>query len=105
FQMSDLAGLDIGWVKENSKGETIRDRLCELDRRGQKTGAGYYDYDEKGNHTPSPITAEIIEQVHKKSGVNVRNMTVEEIVERSFSPMITEGAKILQEGKAIRASD
>src|SRR6202000_436640 len=56
FQMSDLAGLDIGWNKEASKGETIRDRLCELDRRGQKTGAGYYDYDEKRNHTPSPLT-------------------------------------------------
>ncbi|HZZ69219.1 MAG TPA: 3-hydroxyacyl-CoA dehydrogenase NAD-binding domain-containing protein, partial [Phenylobacterium sp.] len=48
FAMSDLAGLDIGWVKENSKGESIRDVLCEMDRRGQKTGAGYYDYDEKG---------------------------------------------------------
>ena len=49
FQMMDLAGLDIGWVKERSTGATIRDRLCELDRRGQKTGAGYYDYDANRN--------------------------------------------------------
>ena len=105
FQMSDLAGLDIGWVKENSKGETIRDRLCELDRRGQKTGAGYYDYDEKRNNTPSPITAGIIEEFRKKSGVNSRTISDEEIVERCIYPMINEGAKILEEGKAIRSSD
>jgi 3-hydroxyacyl-CoA dehydrogenase len=105
FQMSDLAGLDIGWVKEKSKGETIRDRLCELDRRGQKTGAGYYDYDENRNNKPSAITAGIIEEFRKKSGVNSRTITDEEIVERCIYPMINEGAKILEEGKAIRASD
>ena len=105
FQMSDLAGLDIGWVKENSKGETIRDRLCELDRRGQKTGKGYYDYDENRNNKPSPVTAEIIEEFRKKSGVNSRTISDEEIVERCIYPMINEGAKILEEGKAIRSSD
>jgi 3-hydroxyacyl-CoA dehydrogenase len=105
FQMSDLAGLDIGWVKENSKGETIRDRLCEMDRRGQKTGAGFYDYDEKRNNTPSPVTAQIVEEFRKKSGVNSRAISDEEIVERCIYPMINEGAKILEEGKAIRASD
>jgi 3-hydroxyacyl-CoA dehydrogenase len=105
FQMSDLAGLDIGWVKEKSKGETIRDRLCELDRRGQKTGAGYYDYDANRNNTPSLVTAEIIEEFRKKSGVNSRTISDEEIVERCIYPMINEGAKILEEGKAIRASD
>ncbi|HEY8948015.1 MAG TPA: 3-hydroxyacyl-CoA dehydrogenase NAD-binding domain-containing protein [Rhizomicrobium sp.] len=105
FQMSDLAGLDIGWVKENSKGETIRDRLCELDRRGQKTGAGYYDYDANRNNSPSPVTTEIIEEFRKKSGVNSRSISDEEIVERCIYPMINEGAKILEEGKALRASD
>ncbi|HTQ12952.1 MAG TPA: 3-hydroxyacyl-CoA dehydrogenase NAD-binding domain-containing protein [Rhizomicrobium sp.] len=105
FQMSDLAGLDIGWVKEKSKGETIRDRLCELDRRGQKTGKGYYDYDENRNNKPSPVTAEIIEEFRKKSGINSRTISQEEIVERCIYPMINEGAKILEEGKAIRASD
>jgi 3-hydroxyacyl-CoA dehydrogenase len=105
FQMSDLAGLDIGWVKENSKGETIRDRLCELGRFGQKSGKGFYDYDDKRNNTPSPVTVEIVEEFRKKSGVNARQIGDEEIVERCIYPMINEGAKILEEHKAIRASD
>ena len=70
FAMSDLAGLDIGWVKEKSKGETIRDVLCEMDRRGQKTGAGYYDYDENRNAQPSPVTEKVIHDFVAKSGVN-----------------------------------
>jgi len=105
FAMSDLAGLDIGWVKEKSKGETVRDVLCELDRRGQKTGAGYYDYDENRNAKPSPVTEKIIQDFMAKSGVNPRRISDEEILERCVYPMINEGAKILEEGKAIRASD
>ncbi len=105
FAMSDLAGLDIGWVKEKSKGETIRDVLCEMDRRGQKTGAGFYDYDENRKASPSPVTEKIIRDFREKSGVNPRKVTDEEILERCIYPMINEGAKILEEGKAIRASD
>ena len=105
FAMSDLAGLDIGWIKEKSKGETIRDVLCEMDRRGQKTGAGYYDYDENRNARPSPVTEKIIKDFVAKSGVNPRHISDEEILERTIYPMINEGAKILEEGKAIRASD
>ena len=105
FAMSDLAGLDIGWVKEKSKGETIRDVLCEMDRRGQKTGAGYYDYDENRNAKPSPVTEKIIKDFVAKSGANPRQICDEEILERCIYPMINEGAKILEEGKAIRASD
>jgi 3-hydroxyacyl-CoA dehydrogenase len=105
FAMSDLAGLDIGWVKENSKGETIRDVLCEMDRRGQKTGAGYYDYDENRVARPSPVTEQIIKDFVAKSGVNPRRISDEEILERCLYPMVNEGAKILEEGKAIRASD
>ena len=105
FAMSDLAGLDIGWNRETSKGETLRDRLCELDRRGQKTGAGFYDYDEARNATPSPVTADLIETFRAEKGVNGRTFTEEEILERCIFPMINEGAKILQEGKASRASD
>jgi 3-hydroxyacyl-CoA dehydrogenase len=105
FAMSDLAGLDIGWIKEKSKGETIRDVLCEMDRRGQKTSAGYYDYDENRNAKPSPITEKIIKDFVSKSGVNPRAISDEEILERTIYPMINEGAKILEEGKAIRASD
>jgi len=105
FAMSDLAGLDIGWVKEKSKGETIRDVLCEADRRGQKTGAGYYDYDENRVAHPSPVTEKIIKDFVVKSGVNPRHISDEEILERCLYPMVNEGAKILEEGKAIRASD
>ena len=105
FAMSDLAGLDIGWIKEKSHGATIRDVLCEMDRRGQKTGAGYYDYDENRNAKPSPVTEKIIKDFVTKRGVNPRQISDEEILERTIYPMINEGAKILEEGKAIRASD
>ena len=105
FAMSDLAGLDIGWVKEKSNGETIRDVLCEADRRGQKTGAGYYDYDENRNAIPSAFTEKVIHDFIVKSGANPRKISDEEILERCIYPMINEGVKILDEGKAIRASD
>jgi 3-hydroxyacyl-CoA dehydrogenase len=103
--MSDLAGLDIGWVKERSKGETIRDVLCEMDRRGQKTNAGWYDYDENRNAKPSPVTEKVLHDFIVKSGANPRMIGDEEIRERCLYPMVNEGAKILQEGKAIRPSD
>ncbi len=105
FQMSDLAGLDIGWSAETSRGETIRDVLCEQDRRGQKTGAGYYDYDEKRNPSPSPEVEQIILAFSEKMGLERREVSDEEILERCLYPMINEGAKILEEGIAIRASD
>jgi 3-hydroxyacyl-CoA dehydrogenase len=105
FAMSDLAGLDIGWVKEKSKGETLRDVLCEMDRRGQKTGAGYYDYDENRNAKPSPVTEKIIKDFMAKKGVNGRKISDEEIIERCLYPMINEGVQILADKKAIRASD
>jgi 3-hydroxyacyl-CoA dehydrogenase len=105
FAMSDLAGLDIGWNKEASKGSTIREILCELDRRGQKTGAGFYDYDEKRNATPSPVVEKIILDFAASKGINRRPISDDEILERCVYPMINEGAKILEEGIAIRGSD
>ena len=105
FAMSDLAGLDIGWSKENSKSSTIREVLCEMDRRGQKSGSGYYDYDENRNAIPSPVVEQIILDFAVKQGINRRDITDEEILERCVYPMINEGAKILEEGMAIRASD
>ena len=105
FAMSDLAGLDIGWNAEKSSGSTIREVLCEMDRRGQKTGAGYYDYDENRNAKPSPITEKIIKDFAAKAGTNPRDVGDDEILERTIFTMINEGAKILEEGKAIRASD
>ena len=68
FAMSDLAGLDIGWSKETSKSSTIREILCEMDRRGQKTGAGFYDYDESRNAKPSPVVEKIILRFRAEEG-------------------------------------
>jgi 3-hydroxyacyl-CoA dehydrogenase len=105
FQMADLAGLDIGWSKETSKGETLRDKLCEMDRRGQKTGAGFYDYDTRRERTPSPIVEKLVLEQSAKAGITRRAVSDQEILERCIYPMINEGAKILEEGKAYRASD
>ncbi len=105
FAMGDLAGLDIGWVRETSKGETLREVLCEMDRRGQKTGAGYYDYDENRNARPSPVTEKIIRDLRIRNGIDPRVISDAEILERTLYPMINEGANILDEKKAIRASD
>jgi 3-hydroxyacyl-CoA dehydrogenase len=76
-----------------------------MGRRGQKTGAGYYDYDENRNAKPSPVTEKIIKDFAAKAGTNPREIGDEEILERTIFTMINEGAKILEEGKAIRASD
>jgi 3-hydroxyacyl-CoA dehydrogenase len=105
FAMSDLAGLDIGWSKDTTSSSTVREILCEMDRRGQKTGAGYYDYDAKRRAQPSPVTEQIILDFAAKKGVNRRDIDDAEILERCIYPMINEGAKILEEGKALRASD
>jgi len=105
FQMSDLAGLDIGWNPETSRGETIRDRLCERGRRGQKTGAGFYDYDADRNRTPSPVVEQLIRDFVGEKGGTPRAHRADEIRERLLQPMVEEGKKILAEGIAQRASD
>lgn len=105
FQMADLAGVDIGWHRDPSRIESIRDALAAEGRWGQKKGAGYYDYDEKRNATPSPRALEIIEDFRSRSNLPKREITDQEIVERTLYPMVNEGAKILEEGKAQRASD
>jgi 3-hydroxyacyl-CoA dehydrogenase len=105
FAMSDLAGLDIGWSAATSKRASIRDILCEEGRRGQKTGAGFYDYDEARNAKPSAHVEGIIRDFAKSKGIEQRRIGDAEILERLLYPMINEGAKILEEGKAQRASD
>jgi 3-hydroxyacyl-CoA dehydrogenase len=105
FQMADLAGLDIGWNAATSKGETVRDRLCEAGKRGQKTGSGFYDYDEKRNRTPSKVAEDIILAKSAELGIERREISDAEILERCLYPMINEGAKILEEGIAQRPSD
>ena len=105
FQMADLAGVDIGWHRDPSRGETVRDALCAIERWGQKKGAGFYDYDEKRRPSPSPVVQQIVEDFANKQAVERRQISDEEIVERTLYPMVNEGAKILEEGMAQRASD
>ena len=105
FQMSDLAGVDIGWHRDPSRIESIRDALCAEDRWGQKKGAGFYDYDEKRNPTPSARVAEIIEDFRSRSNMPKREISDQEIIERTLYTMVNEGAMILEEGMAQRASD
>jgi len=102
FQMSDLAGLDIGWSKGAKTDNPIRDALCELDRRGQKTKAGFYDYDENRRPIPSDVTAGIIRDI---TGAEPSKMSADEIIEICIYPMINEAVKILEENKAQRPSD
>jgi 3-hydroxyacyl-CoA dehydrogenase len=105
FQMGDLAGLDLGWDKDNSNPMDVKDRLCELGRRGQKTAAGYYDYDENRMPTPAAVTAELFAEVAAAQGISQSEISDQEILDRCLLPMINEGAKILEEGIAVRASD
>ena len=105
FAMSDLAGLDIGWNKETSRGETIREKLCENDRFGQKSGKGFYIYDENRKKSSDPEVEELIISFAQEKQIKRRTINKEEIIERCLYPMINEGFKILEEGMAIRASD
>lgn len=115
LQMSDLAGLDVGWRIRKRQAATrprderysaIGDKLCEQGRYGQKTGAGFYRY-EPGNRNPVPdpeVEALIIAE-SKAVGIERRAISDEEIVKRCIYPLINEGARILEEGIALRAGD
>jgi 3-hydroxyacyl-CoA dehydrogenase len=105
FQMADLAGVDIGWHRDPARIENVRDALCAADRWGQKKGAGFYDYDEKRRPSPSPVVAGIIDDFRAKEGVEPREISDREIIERTLYTMVNEGSKILEEGMAQRASD
>ena len=116
FAMRDLAGLDISWHVRKARRDqgalhgrydgTVGDRLCEMERFGQKSGAGYYRY-EAGNRAPlnDPLTEEVILKASKELGIARREIGDAEILARCLYPMINEGAKILEEGIALRASD
>jgi 3-hydroxyacyl-CoA dehydrogenase len=105
FQMADLAGVDIGWHRDPARVETVREQLCAMGRWGQKKGAGYYDYDDRRRPAPSPAVAEVVETFRRKAGVRSREISDQEIVERTLYTMVNEGAKIVDEGVAQRASD
>ncbi|MFX1762054.1 3-hydroxyacyl-CoA dehydrogenase NAD-binding domain-containing protein [Paraburkholderia sp. A1RI-2L] len=114
FRMSDLAGNDIGWAirkrryqeKPEIKYSKVADRLCEQGRFGQKSGAGWYDYKAgERNALPSKLVDEMIVAYSKEAGVERRKIGDEEIVERLVYALVNEGAKILEEGIASKASD
>ena len=106
FAMSDLAGLDIGWRAETSTGSTIRELMCESGRLGQKNGRGYYTYDpETRAATPDAEVERMIQSFAIEQGHEQREVTDEEVLERCLYSMVNEGAKILEEGIAIRGSD
>ncbi|GLQ06684.1 3-hydroxyacyl-CoA dehydrogenase NAD-binding domain-containing protein [Sneathiella chinensis] len=108
FAMADLAGNDVSWRIRQGKGQKspIADAICELGRFGQKTGAGYYLYkDGSRTPTPDPVVEDIILKASKDAGIERREISDEEILKRCIYPMINEGAKILEEGIATRASD
>ncbi len=115
FQMSDLAGLDISWRVRKSQAATrpahlryspIADRICEMGRLGQKTGAGWYRYEDGSRAAiPDPIIENLIVSVSKELGITRRAVSDDEIIPRCLYPLVNEGAKILEEGLAQRASD
>ncbi len=112
--MGDLAGLDVGWrirkeykhlEKPGIRTPLISDRLCEMGRYGQKTGAGWYRYDENRRPNPDPEVTKLIEEVTAAAGIERRSISPEEIVERTIYALVNEGARILEEGFALRAVD
>jgi 3-hydroxyacyl-CoA dehydrogenase len=115
YAMGDLAGLDVGWRIRQRQAATrpahlrysaVADRVCELGRFGQKTGAGWFRY-ESGSRTPipDPVVNELVLQVSAENGFARREVGDQEILERCMYPLVNEGAKILEEGLAQRASD
>ena len=114
YAMGDMAGLDIGWRNRKAKFDSLTarekacniiDKICEMGRFGQKTGSGFYQYDEKRNATPDPMIEELIIRHSQEVGITRRNITDQEIIERAIYSMINEGAKILEEGIAARPLD
>jgi 3-hydroxyacyl-CoA dehydrogenase len=112
--MSDLAGLDVGWrirkefrhlERPGVRQPLVADLLCEMGRYGQKTGRGWSQYDENRTSTPDPETEALIEKTAREAGIERRNVPASEIVDRCVLALINEGAKLLEEGIAIRASD
>ncbi|CAN7310328.1 3-hydroxyacyl-CoA dehydrogenase NAD-binding domain-containing protein [Phenylobacterium sp. LjRoot225] len=106
FAMLDLVGLDVvGWDRETSAGRTVQEVLCERGRWGQKQNGGYYDYDDQRRPSPSPVADEIIREFRTRQGVQPRCYADDEIIAELLYPVVNEGAKLLEEGVALRASD
>jgi 3-hydroxyacyl-CoA dehydrogenase len=105
LKVGDLAGLDLGWSPETSTGSTIRERLCEAGRRGQKTNAGFYDYTDDRRPVASEEARRIIAQFALDTGVAQRTFSDAEVLDRLLWPMVDEGTRLLAEGIAQREGD
>jgi len=114
FRVGDLAGLDIGWAgRKRRQAENpaayqrvVADAICEQGRYGQKTGAGWYRYEPGARDPiPDPVVTQIIEDFRKEKGITPRKVSDEEVVERCIFALVNEGARILAEKIAARASD
>ena len=105
FAMNDLTGLDLAIDLTSKTYNSVRGVLCEMGRRGQSAGAGYYDYDESGSAKPSALVENVVRDFADERGIAQRPISDQEILERCLYPMVNEGAKILDEGIAIRSSD
>jgi len=105
FAMSDMAGLDVGWSAEKSTSSTAKEVLCEAGRFGQKNKAGYFDYDDQRNRTPSPVANALLRGLAERLGIAQQQYDGAQVLELLLFPAINEGARILEEGIAQRASD
>jgi 3-hydroxyacyl-CoA dehydrogenase len=105
FAMRDLAGLDIGWTPGAHDPSDFRSALCAIGRLGQKSGGGFYDYDADRKAAPSPVAEEVILNASRRAGIGRREVPTTEILERCLFSMVNEATRILEEGKALRASD
>jgi 3-hydroxyacyl-CoA dehydrogenase len=110
----DLAGLDVGWrirkeyrhlEKTGIRQPFAEDKLCELGRFGQKTGAGWYKYDANRRAAPDPLVEQLVRDWVAEAGTPQRQISAEEIADRCLYALVNEGARILEEGFALRASD
>jgi 3-hydroxyacyl-CoA dehydrogenase len=110
----DLAGLDVGWrIRQEYRHleppgvrqPLAEDRLCEMGRYGQKTGVGWYRYGEDRRATPDPEVAGLVRKWAGEAGIPQRQISPQEIVDRTIYALVNEGARILEEGYALRAVD
>lgn len=114
FAVADMSGLDIAWRMRQQQAATrdpaaryvaIPDRLCEMERLGRKTGAGYYDYDEKGRPQRSAVVEDVIVMASDAKGIERRSLDAREIQRRAIAAIVNEAGLVLEEEIAARASD
>ena len=113
FAVDDMAGIDVAWrvrqelghFREGGRKPLVADKLCELGRFGQKTGSGWYRYDDPRQPTADPFVVQLIRSTAAEAGIPQRAISDQEIIERCIYALVNEGARILEDGAAQRSSD